>query len=175
MIEQEEDAGHEGASSGDAAWMSVPEVGPPLGERLRTRRLLAGLSLEETARRAGIAAGYCGEIERGRKTPSMRVLSRLAAAVNLSPAELLEGVAPLPQLPALDPRRPLLERLFETSAGLETEALRSLLDYAGYLSHLRTAARRPRTATPTPRAVPLFPDAVAPRERRGDGLFATPS
>lgn len=160
MIEQQEDAGRDIAS--DGAWMSAPEVGPPLGERLRTRRLLAGLSLEEIAHRAGIAAGYCGEIERGRKTPSMRVLSRLAAAINLSLAELLEGVAPLPQLPALDPRRPLLERLFETSAGLESEALRSLLDYAGYLGHLRTAARRSKATATMPRAVPLFPDAVAP-------------
>lgn len=137
--------------------------GAPLGERVRARRLLAGLSVEEAAGRAGIAAGYYGEIERGRKTPSVRVLRRIATALRLTPAQLLEEFDPLPHLPALDPRRPMLARLFEVTAGLEAEALRSLLDYAGYLGQVRATARRTRPATVSlPSPAPLFPDDVTP-------------
>ena len=136
-----------------------------LGERVRTQRLLAGLSVEEAAGRAGISAGYYSEIERGRKSPSMRVLGCIAAALRLSPARLLEDVDPLPRLPALDPRRPLLARLFEVTASLDAGALRSLLDYAGYLSQTRATARRSSLAAlPRPATAPLFPDDIPPRE-----------
>ena len=130
-----------------------------LSERVRGYRLAAGLSAAEVARRTGIATGYYSEIERGRKTPSTRVLKRLAEALGCSLAELLEGPDPLPAPAGSESRREVLIRLLETSARLDTETLRSLLDYAGYLAQARTVLRRSRNAAAeAPLSAPLFPD-----------------
>lgn len=139
-----------------------------LAERVRAYRLVAGLSMAEAARQVGIAAGYYGEIERGRKTPSMRVARRLAQAFGCAVDDLLEGPSPLPDQAMLEARRELLWRLLEVSTRLDAGALRSLLDYAGYLGQARASARRERLVhDKAPVSVPLFPDAGAMAPRRG--------
>jgi transcriptional regulator with XRE-family HTH domain len=55
---------------------------------LRAARAELGLSQEALAARAEINTSYLSQIERGRKAPSVDVLARLAAAVNLPVAEL---------------------------------------------------------------------------------------
>lgn len=59
-----------------------------LGKRIREARLKNGLTQEQLAERADIAIYYLGEIERGVKTPSLRVFVALAEALNVS-ADLL--------------------------------------------------------------------------------------
>lgn len=59
-------------------WRSV------LGARLRRLRHRQGLSLEGTARRAGISAQYLSEIERGRKEPSSEIVAAVAGALGLT-------------------------------------------------------------------------------------------
>ena len=68
----------------------------------------------------------------------------------------------------LEARRELLWRLLELSTRLDAGALRSLLDYAGYLGQIRVTARRERRIhDKAPVSVPLFPDAGAMAPRRG--------
>lgn len=56
---------------------------------VRVFREYRGFSARELAAKAGISAPYLSEIERGLKSPSVATIKRLAAALDLSPGDLL--------------------------------------------------------------------------------------
>jgi transcriptional regulator with XRE-family HTH domain len=60
---------------------------------VRGERRGRGLTLNELALAAGVSEAYLGEIERGKKYPSVSVLERLAGALALDMPDLLELVA----------------------------------------------------------------------------------
>lgn len=63
-----------------------------IGDALRRSRLRAGITQEELAARADVHPTYVGEIERGEKDVSVRVLAALAHALDTTASELLAGV-----------------------------------------------------------------------------------
>ncbi|WP_082382411.1 helix-turn-helix domain-containing protein [Blastomonas sp. AAP25] len=68
-----------------------------LADNLRRARLDAGLSQEELADAAGIDRTYVSALERCRYAASVDVIERLADALNVKPAYLLEGPQNGPQ------------------------------------------------------------------------------
>ena len=60
-----------------------------LGRNIRRLREEAGLSQEQLAFDAGMKRSYLSDMERGVRNPSVRALGRLAAALKVSPDELL--------------------------------------------------------------------------------------
>jgi transcriptional regulator with XRE-family HTH domain len=68
---------------------SDPEFLAAYGACVRQRRAELGLARKELAERAGISYSYLSSIESGQKLPSDSVLSGLASALELSPADLL--------------------------------------------------------------------------------------
>jgi non-specific serine/threonine protein kinase len=71
----------------------VQNQAPSLGEQLRSWRLRAGLTQEELAARAGLAAGAVQSLERGvRRAPYPHTLASLADALGLSSDERAEFV-----------------------------------------------------------------------------------
>lgn len=58
------------------------------GQKVRQAREERGLSLTNLAERASLSVSYLSEVENGRKSPSLQVVQRLAAALNLEPAAL---------------------------------------------------------------------------------------
>jgi|GEM_PF-389380 len=60
-----------------------------LAERLVRRRLAAGLSQAELARRAGIRPETLNRIERGRTTPDFATVRKLVVAINAAEREKL--------------------------------------------------------------------------------------
>ena len=66
----------------------MDELLASIGKRIRTAREALGLSQEEVAARARLNTSYLSQIERGRKSPSLEVLVRIAGAVNLSLPDL---------------------------------------------------------------------------------------
>jgi len=60
-----------------------------LGRRLRTARFEHDLTLKEVARRSGMSATHISEVERGRTSPTIGALQRIAAALGESPATFL--------------------------------------------------------------------------------------
>jgi XRE family transcriptional regulator of biofilm formation len=67
-----------------------------LGRRVRRLREDRGFSQSELAQRSQISTQYLGEIERGRRDPSITVASRLASALGSSLDFLAQGQADSP-------------------------------------------------------------------------------
>ena len=70
--------------------MDLQEI---MGRVVRRERQERRLTIKELGEKAGLSEIYVGEIERGQKYPSSRVLESLAAALGLDIADLLEMVA----------------------------------------------------------------------------------
>lgn len=62
------------------------------GRHLQNLRKAQGLSQEELAERCGLHRTYIGGIERGERNVALLNILRIAAALNISPAGLLEGL-----------------------------------------------------------------------------------
>lgn len=75
------------------------EVSVRLGRAVRQQREAAGLSLRGLAANSGISASMISEIERGTKSPSVATVVRLAQALGVGAAALIEGGAgPSPRI-----------------------------------------------------------------------------
>lgn len=62
------------------------------GKRVRELRLATGLSQEALAHKAGIDRTYMSGVERGVRNPSLKNIARIAKALDVGVAELMEGV-----------------------------------------------------------------------------------
>jgi transcriptional regulator with XRE-family HTH domain len=73
--------------------MDLKEV---MAINLRRIRHAKKMTQEELADAAGLSARYVGAIERANKSPSVSVLGRIADALMIDPAELIQPVKPRP-------------------------------------------------------------------------------
>jgi transcriptional regulator with XRE-family HTH domain len=69
------------------------EILKRFGANLREYRHQAGLSQEKLAAKAGIDRTYVGGAERGERNVALINIVRLAEALGIRPAELLEGLS----------------------------------------------------------------------------------
>lgn len=79
---------HPSASS--AATGSNDASSPRVGKHLRTLRRSAGLSVNRLAALSAVSAGMISQIERDQANPSLKILERLRAALNVPLSALLE-------------------------------------------------------------------------------------
>ncbi len=79
----------------DGVQNEAPNQLMQLGQLIRDQRERAELSMRELARRADISNPYLSQIERGLHEPSVRVLTSIARALNLSAEALLRGAGML--------------------------------------------------------------------------------
>jgi transcriptional regulator with XRE-family HTH domain len=83
--------------------MAHAMVGSLIGDRVRRIRQQKGLTLRAIELRARVSATHVSEIERGKTWPTVGVIGRIATALGVSAAELLDvppEVAPLHQAAA---------------------------------------------------------------------------
>jgi transcriptional regulator with XRE-family HTH domain len=71
----------------------VADLQEILGRIIRRERQVRDLTIKELGEKAGLSEIYVGEIERGQKYPSAKVLESLAEALELEIADLLELTA----------------------------------------------------------------------------------
>ena len=62
------------------------------GERVRQRRLELGLSQEAAAVRCGIHWTQLGKVERGQRSLRLETIVKIAAGLDVDPAELVGGL-----------------------------------------------------------------------------------
>ncbi len=65
-----------------------------LGERIRARRLVLGLTHEALGERARLHRTYVASVERGRRNIPVVTLLRIAHALGVDAAELVAGLRP---------------------------------------------------------------------------------
>lgn len=61
------------------------------GQNVRTTRQSLGWTQEQLALECGLKRTYLVEIEGGKRNPTLKVVERLAAALGVEAASLLEG------------------------------------------------------------------------------------
>ena len=61
-----------------------------IARQLRLMRLQAGLTIEDLADAAGISVSFLAYLETNKKKPSLATLAKIAAALNVSVAELFD-------------------------------------------------------------------------------------
>ena len=59
------------------------------GKNVRAARHARGMTLEALAHEVGLAYSYLGELERGRRNPTLKVVEQISEALDVSPIELL--------------------------------------------------------------------------------------
>ncbi len=121
-----------------------------MGRVVRRERQDRRLTLKDLADKANLSVVYVGEIERGQKYPSANVLEKLAEALELGVADLLEMVAEeiraerqpemtsaigfaLPEQPG-QPRRVVIKRIVNM---LDEVEVASVADFSAFLLNRR--------------------------------------
>ena len=61
------------------------------GKNVRNARHAKSLTLEALAYDVGLAYSYIGELERGRRNPTLKVVERIAKALDRDPIDLLSN------------------------------------------------------------------------------------
>ncbi|MFZ4165466.1 helix-turn-helix domain-containing protein [Brevundimonas sp. NPDC058933] len=61
------------------------------GRNVRNARRAKSLTLEALAHDVGLAYSYIGELERGRRNPTLKVVERIAKALDRDPIDLLSS------------------------------------------------------------------------------------
>lgn len=67
-------------------------VAERFGANLARQRKLADMSQDETAVRAGVNRTEISQIERGLRLPRVDTVAKIAAAIEIEPGELFEGI-----------------------------------------------------------------------------------
>lgn len=76
------------------------------GEAIRAARRRRGISQEALALGCGLDRTYVSGIERGQRNPSLANILKIAAALDLAPADLLAGIGAGPDPIRRDPVEP---------------------------------------------------------------------
>lgn len=92
-----------------------------IGGRIRYFRKLKGWSQETLALQADMNPAFLGHLERGLKSPTVKTLEKLAAALDISMAELFSEPQPIS-----DEKEALLTELRDLLQGLSAESLRKI-------------------------------------------------
>jgi transcriptional regulator with XRE-family HTH domain len=72
--------------------MSFMDIRKQIGLNIRKKRDALGLSQEALAYESGIHRTYISGLERGVRNPTVTIIQAVAAALNVSPSELLEEI-----------------------------------------------------------------------------------
>jgi transcriptional regulator with XRE-family HTH domain len=64
-------------------------------KNVRRARKAAGLTQEVLSFRAGVGRSYMSDLECGRRSPSIEMIARLAQALEVTAADLVEGIPEL--------------------------------------------------------------------------------
>lgn len=67
----------------------MPAIQDLVGQNIKFYRQLRGLTQEHLAEKAEVSSAYIGYLERGKKSPSLDVLDKIAEVLQVHPGQLL--------------------------------------------------------------------------------------
>ena len=105
-----------------------------LGLRVREARVRAGFSQERLASDVGIATNNISNLETGKKGLSLGTLVAIARSLGVSPGDLFDARAPLPEHPLPAPARTVLglfEQLSTADQELAVALVRDVVRHRG--------------------------------------------
>ena len=79
-----------------AEWIAI-------GDRIRTAREAAGISVRELARRVEVSASHVSQVERGLASFSVRALYNVVSELEISMDSLFDDVSPVAEVPSAHP------------------------------------------------------------------------
>ena len=82
-------------------------ISSTIGKMIRGHRKRAGLSIEGLALSAGISTNYLGDVERGKKKPSLDTIEKLLTVMNIS----LSDFFTIREEPIVCIERPKIDRI----------------------------------------------------------------
>lgn len=94
-----------------------------LGGNIKARRLALGLSLEALSERSGVSRAMLSDIERGAKSPTVRVVSQIAEGLGCTVSQLLGEQALETAQPYAVVRRNERRVLLDPQSGVERHLL----------------------------------------------------
>ncbi len=68
----------------------MSEIQQTVGKNIRFSREVAGLTQELLAEKVGVSGSYIGYLERGKKSPSLNLLCKIADVLHVAPAMLFK-------------------------------------------------------------------------------------
>jgi len=101
--------------------------GSELGRRVKEYRLQKGMTLKEIEARVGVSATHVSEVERGKTSPTVGALSKIADALGVSASHLIDFPAGKTVSVTRPGQRPLLQI---PEVGVEAEILTREQPYA---------------------------------------------
>lgn len=106
-----------------------------LGSRIRAARTHRNLSQEDLAELADIHFSYVGQVERGEKSPSVPVLTRISHSLQIPLSSLLDNLEARESRTTYNPKpiRPRLRKLFKLVQKLDDESLKLMLKFTHHL------------------------------------------
>ncbi len=113
-------------AASDRLSVSSRHLAERLGGRIRERRLALGLTLVQTAAAADVSVSHLSSIETGANLPSLPILARIAAVLELALQDVLRevgGSGGSIQVGRLDEREAGLQRLSDAELQLQVVAL----------------------------------------------------
>lgn len=66
------------------------KLGQVFGKNVRRARIEKGMTIEGLANDVGLSYSYVGELQRGRRNPTLKVVERIAKALGVTPVDLLK-------------------------------------------------------------------------------------
>src|SRR5690242_19646855 len=72
-----------------------------LGANIHTLRTDQGLTLEALAEKSGVSRAMLSDVERGAKSPTIRIVAQIAQALDCTVSHLLGEPPPVPHQPAV--------------------------------------------------------------------------
>ena len=67
-----------------------------VGERLRTWRSMANVTITDASARLGVTKGYLSILERGERPVSLQMVSRISGVTGIPPEDLIGAIDPEP-------------------------------------------------------------------------------
>lgn len=103
----------------------MKDIYKSVGERVKSERLSADLTIEELAHRAGISASFLSYVETGNKKCSLETVRKIAAALVVPPSTFFRN-----EDVAADRTKDSIARFKQMINGLAPQEIEAVLDVA---------------------------------------------